>query len=602
MIASLETSAPRPLRTLIETGVFLAACAVATGAIIGAVLAAAPSLPLGAVVLHACAIALPVMLAVAMVLRRRETRLAVILVGAALLSAVVALAESTESIPYSAGRVAVWLMEPVLVYLILAFPYGRLPGRPERRLFTAAVLDVGLLYLPTALFAEYPTPTPWSRCGTSCPSNAFSLTGSDPAVIDHFIRPLREVITVLIFAGVVALVARRIHRGAALTRMALAPVIVIAVARWLAMVVYFPARAGGGSEFADVLGWMYAYSLPAIALALTAGLVGQRLFAAEALQKLPMMLAPEAGPGELRAAMSEALRDPSLRIVFRVPGESARWVDETGWPVRPPQAQTGQMVTEVRSEGRLLAAIIHDSSLAMAPGLVPASASYALTMLENERLVGELQASLRDLSDSRVRLVTVADRERRKIERDLHDGAQQRLVALRIKLELMAEQVEDSSPESAQAIRALEEDVEETIDEVRAFARGVYPSLLAERGLTEALRAAGRSAPLPTMVDAAAIRRYPPEIESTIYFACMEALQNAAKHARDATSAVIRVRENGRLEFEVRDDGSGFNVAETGYGSGLAGLRDRLAAVGGYLTVESAPGLGTKVTGAIPVG
>ena len=246
-----------------------------------------------------------------------------------------------------------------------------------------------------------------------------------------------------------------------------------------------------------------------------------------------------------------------------------------------------------------IAAIVHDDSLARDPALIQAATSYALTALENERLVGRLEASLEELSRSRARLVAVADQERRRIERDLHDGAQQRLVALRARLQLVAERLNGDSPAGAAAIQRLDEEVEATIDEVRSFARGVYPSLLVERGLAEALRAAGRSAPIPTIVDADRIGRYPPEIEATVYFACMEALQNVAKHARGARGAVISVSHNPHLRFEVRDDGAGFRPGDAGAGSGLTNLRDRLAAVGGALDVESAPGRGTRVTGVI---
>jgi signal transduction histidine kinase len=255
----------------------------------------------------------------------------------------------------------------------------------------------------------------------------------------------------------------------------------------------------------------------------------------------------------------------------------------------------------VAEGGRRVAVIVHDIALSHDPDLVRGATLYALTALENDRLVRELSSSLGDLSESRARILAVADRERRKIERDLHDGAQQRLVALRIKLELVAEGLDGRSPESASAIRVLEGDVDATIDEVRSFARGVYPSLLVERGLSEALRAAGRGVPVPTMVDAEGLRRYPPELEATVYFACMEALQNAAKHASGATGVAISVSENGRLEFEVRDDGAGFERTAHARGAGLTNMRDRLAAVGGHLEVESAPGNGTRIAGSIPL-
>jgi signal transduction histidine kinase len=277
-------------------------------------------------------------------------------------------------------------------------------------------------------------------------------------------------------------------------------------------------------------------------------------------------------------------------------------VDETGWPVKAPEPLDGRAVTEVSADGRRIAAIVHDEALAQDPALVQAAASYALTALENDRLIGQLRSSLDELSESRARIVAGGDRERRRIERDLHDGAQQRLVALRVRLGLVAERLDAESPASAGAIRALEDQVDETIDEVRSFARGIYPSLLAERGLTEALGAAGRSAPLPTIVDAASIGRYPPEIEATIYFSCMEALQNAAKHATGATGVTIALAHNPHLRFTVSDDGGGFDPSVAAAGTGITNMRDRLAAVGGELHVDSAPGRGTRISGVIEVG
>ena len=145
------------------------------------------------------------------------------------------------------------------------------------------------------------------------------------------------------------------------------------------------------------------------------------------------------------------------------------------------------------------------------------------------------------------------------------------------------------------------DEIDATIDEVRSFARGVYPTLLARSGLAEALRTAGRSSALPTTVDADGLGRYPPELETTVYFVCTEALQNAAKHAHGATGAAIVLSADRELRFEVRDDGAGFDVQSTPIGTGLSNLRERLAAVGGTMTIHSSPGRGTRITGSIPL-
>jgi signal transduction histidine kinase len=206
-----------------------------------------------------------------------------------------------------------------------------------------------------------------------------------------------------------------------------------------------------------------------------------------------------------------------------------------------------------------------------------------------------------ELSAQRARVVQAADEERRRIERDLHDGGQQRLVALRIRLEL-AEELMDRDPGHARSmLHQLGKDVDTAIEELRALAAGVYPSLLAARGLSDAIRTAALQAPVPTTVEVDGTDRYSQEVETAAYFCCIEALQNVAKHAPEASSAKISLSRNGALRFEVRDDGPGFVVEEGATGQGLVNMRDRIAAVGGRLELRSTPGSGTAVVGKIPV-
>ena len=222
-------------------------------------------------------------------------------------------------------------------------------------------------------------------------------------------------------------------------------------------------------------------------------------------------------------------------------------------------------------------------------------------VLENERLETELRSTLGELRASRLRILSAADRERRRIERDLHDGAQQRLVALGIQLELAAELVESDPDRVARRLRQLARDVDEAVDELRALARGLVPPVLVERGLPEALREAAASSPLIARVQAAELRRYAPEVESAVYFCCREALQNAAKHAEGARFVTVRLWEKDELHFEVRDDGGGLPRGPRPHGAGLTNMRDRIGALGGRLTVDSVAGEGTCVTGTTPL-
>jgi signal transduction histidine kinase len=588
-------------RTAAGTGLVLAcACLLAAGSAVLAVTDRAPGDRPVAITVQALCILLPVALGLARLTYDRSDRFARLLIGAGFLWALTALAQSPDSVLYSVGRTSVWVVEVAIVYLLLAFPDGHLHTRAERRTFGAVALLAGVLYVPTALVAEFPTPAPWSGCGTDCPSNALLAWHGPESIVADVIQPLRELLTVALFATVAALLVRRARAGPRLVRRMLVPVAGVAVLRCAVLAAYDLARKAGASSGAlELIGTLFVLSLAFVTVGFAVGLLSRRLFVADALQRLTQRLKPHAGTGELKSALADALEDPTLQVAYRVNGDSQHWVDDTGWPVAPPADGEGQSAIEVTAEGRHIAAIVHDEALAQNPALVRAAASYALTAMENERLVGELNSSLEELSQSRSRIVAVADAERRKIERNLHDGAQQRLVALRVRLELVAERLEAEAPVSAHAVRELEVDVDQTIDEVRSFARGIYPSLLTERGLTEALRAAGRSAPIPTTINAGGIGRFPGEVEATVYFACMEALQNAAKHAR-ASGVTIAVTRNPHLHFEVSDDGIGFDPGSTNGGTGLTNLGDRLAAAGGTLSVTSPPGNGTRITGEIP--
>lgn len=215
-------------------------------------------------------------------------------------------------------------------------------------------------------------------------------------------------------------------------------------------------------------------------------------------------------------------------------------------------------------------------------------------------LQANLRSSATELRALRARMLVAVDEERERIERDLHDGLQQRLIVLQIKLERTAERVEGRDEASADAIRALQTEIDETIQEVRWLARGVNPTTLGRTGLGPALTALALGTVPPTTVRVGRLGRYSPQVERAVYFSCSEALQNAVKHARGATGVTISAWEGKGLRFVVRDDGNGFDPASTPGGAGLENLEARLAAVGGELSIRSAPGRGTVVHGSIP--
>jgi signal transduction histidine kinase len=350
----------------------------------------------------------------------------------------------------------------------------------------------------------------------------------------------------------------------------------------------------------DAIGWLLLLSLPAIALGFLVGAVRWRLHVADAMERLARSAIAGRNRASLRAAMREALEDPLLEVAYRVPGDPGGWIGSDGQSIDGARPGASQSVTAVTDNGGPAVALVHDAALGEYRDFVAAAASVALFATENERLTARLRSSLRDLERSRMRIVAAADRERRRIERDLHDGAQQRLVALRIKLELADELMATAPDHSRKLLREAESELDEALEDVRSLARGIYPSVLTDHGLADALRAVARRAPVHTSVECENVGRYSPEVESAVYFSCLEALQNAAKHSRGAGTVRLFLAVNGDLSFEVRDDGDGFDPDDVTTGSGLTNMRDRLAAVGGRLTVRSVPGEGTLVSGTVP--
>jgi signal transduction histidine kinase len=541
-------------------------------------------------------------IAVGLYARRRVpfARFGGLLVGIGLIWFVATLSNSPDAVVYSIGRVGGWLAELAIVYVILAFPTGRLTDRIDRVLVAVVAADVLLLYVPTALLVDaYPLPTLYTACTQGCPGNAFDVVGQQPAFVEDFVYPLRELVLISMTVAVAVRLGARLRGATPVMRRTLEPVLLAAIFRVGALGVGILARRLDlGDRAVEIAGWVVSLAIPVLAFAFLAGLVRWRLFVAGAMQSLATQLPGHAEPEQLRAALADAFDDPSIEIVFWL---DDGWVDADGLRFVPPPVASGRWLTEVEDDGARVAAIVHDAGLRNDDAFVATATSYALMTLDNQRLTAQACGLLHEVSESRARIQATADEERRRIERDLHDGAQQRLVALRIQLELEAEEAEPGDAERAATLRRLGADVEEAIDEVRSLARGIYPAALADRGLADALRAAALRSPLPATVLVTGVGRYSREIETTAYFCCLEALQNAAKHAHGASAAVIELSDDGTLRVEVRDDGAGFDVASIEYGSGLVNMRDRLSAVGGELATESSPGRGARIVITIPL-
>jgi signal transduction histidine kinase len=262
----------------------------------------------------------------------------------------------------------------------------------------------------------------------------------------------------------------------------------------------------------------------------------------------------------------------------------------------------GAVAVWIERDRRPVAAVLYNATLADQERFVQAAGAAALMRLEQTQLEAELKASIADLTASRARTMETADAERRRLERDLHDGVQQQLVGLRIKLELATETVMEDPTVGKRALASVGRQVDDVLHAVRSLARGIYPSLLTERGLAEALKSAARITPAPVVVRSIGIGRYAEEVEVAVYFSCVEALQNVLKHAGPDAECTLTLRQDGtRLCFEVRDSGVGFDLAGVQRGNGLGNMRDRVEAVRGTLTVTSSTGHGTSVWGSVPV-
>jgi signal transduction histidine kinase len=299
--------------------------------------------------------------------------------------------------------------------------------------------------------------------------------------------------------------------------------------------------------------------------------------------------------GDLEAALARAVHDPTLRLAFPTPPGTG-YVDPAGTPVELPTVNERRAVTRIDGSGRTIAILIHDP--AVDAGLVGSAAAASRLALENERLAAALRAQLDEVRASRTRIVEATDEERRRIERDLHDGAQQRLVALGFTLR-RANRRADADPELAQLLDDANRELEDGLRELRALARGIHPAALADGGLAPAVRELADRFPIPVQVDVED-RRFATAIETTAYFIVAEALTNVLRHA-EATSASVRGRFVGdTLDLEIADDGRGGADDGTG-GTGVRGLADRAHAVGGTLSIDSPVGGGTTVRARLPL-
>jgi signal transduction histidine kinase len=442
---------------------------------------------------------------------------------------------------------------------------------------------------------------------SECPANPFAIWPNLAAFETSEIVTNVAIAALVLLIGLVAL--QRLLRAGQVWRRVRWPIL---VAGSLAMV----ARAYGAAEYA----WSTATgSGPIVELPEPwAELFSWLLFGARTLvpigfllgtlrlRSAPGPLGPFAaglgrpdGAGGVGEALRAALGDPSLTLLR--PAGNGAWMSEDGSPTALPKADPGRAVTLIGPDARPLAAIVHDPGLLEQSELLGAVSRVLRLALENERLEAELREQLEAVTESRVRIVSATEEERRRLERDLHDGAQQRLIGVTLALQqargsaeagavpgILREQLDVAARETGEAIR-----------ELRELARGIHPAILEDEGLAAAIAALARRVGIPVEVRVTLNRRLPRLVESTAYFTIAEALTNTQRHAR-ASRALVSVNEaDATLELEVTDDGVG--GAAVGRGSGLRGLADRVMALGGTFDVAANAERGTRLRATIPI-
>jgi signal transduction histidine kinase len=470
----------------------------------------------------------------------------------------------------------------MFVHVLVAFPGGRLTSRTERFLVAAAYVDLVVL-APLWLAAGGDAPPEHGTAGPLRPDPFVASLGGLPAAI-----------AVLIGAALGWVFWRRWYWATRHTRRTLAVVLITGGAS-LGLMIAAALVDRSSPEAGRVLGWMALVAFGAVPLAVLAGILRSRLARAR-VAELVRDLETARTPGALREALRRSLGDPTLRLAYWV-SDTRGFVDLKGRPFELPWEGSSQVATMVSRDGRCVAALVHDASLRDSPELLEAVTSAAGLALENERLHAELLAHVDDLRESRARIVEAGDAERRRLERNLHDGAQQRLVAMSLHLRLVESLLATDPEGAAPLVQQVRDELTAALAELRELARGIHPAILTDRGLAPALEAVAARSSVPVELSVPD-DRLPPAVEAAIYYVVSEALANVAKYAEASSVTVEVAHTDGRAVVAIADDGIG--GADPDGGSGLRGLADRVAALDGSFHVDSVRDQGTRLHADIP--
>src|SRR6266536_794350 len=466
------------------------------------------------------------------------------------------------------------------LHVFLAFPSGRLERPFERAVVAAAyVTGIGLGIVRMLL-------------GGFGPNGVFELT-TEPGAADVLERVQLVTSSACALAGIGVLVARRLGAGRPLRR-SLA-LLTDSFAIGLLMIAVLAMRAAVGAPGHVTIQRLTYFVVGLAPFAFVIGLLQARL-ARSSVGNLFVELRADPAPADLRGALARALRDPSLTLAYWLP-EFGSYADHDGRAVELPNSDGRRSVRLIERDGVQVAALVHDPALRDEPELLDAVTAAAGIAIEKSQLNVELRARVEELRGSRARIVEAGQRERQRLERNLHDSAQHRLVALSLQLSLLEEQLAGARSAAAQLEHARHE-IDTSLDELREIARGIHPAVVSGHGLAVALGELAARAPVPVHLSVKIEGRLPEEVEVAAYYLISEILANIRKYAQASAATVEVARGNGHIRVEVVDDGIG--GADTEGGSGLRGLADRVEALGGRLQVWSLRVGGTRVRAEIP--
>jgi signal transduction histidine kinase len=523
--------------------------------------------------------------------RRPANRIGPLMIAVGFSFCVASLSVAQQPWLFAAGLLFLPLPYAILTHILLAFPTGELNSRAERVIVALSYLSATVGHWGAVMFQN--------TLRQGIPRNPL-LVADNVAVLLTLYR-LRFMLGVVLLVALAVVLIRRWRAASMSQRRALAPVLLSGgLAMGLMGVWYLASLARLPEGIVDRLWEVRVVALAVVPFAFLGGLLRSRVAQAGAVSRLVAQLGEESPRrGKLRDVLAEALGDPTLTLAYWLE-ERGEYVDSDGRTVELPVESSGRTYTVVHRHGVRIAALIHDASLADERELIKAVGAAASLALENKRLDAQLYAKIEELQQSRARIVESSDATRRHIERDLHDGAQQRLVSLALTLRVARSRLRDEPERAQQLLESASRELDMALAELRELARGIHPAVLSERGLDAALDGVAERAPLPVELIDTPAERLPEQLEAAAYFVVAEAVTNVAKYA-DASHATVSVqRDNGHVMVQVADDGRG--GADPARGSGLRGLADRVSALNGRLEVFSEPGRGTTVKATIPCG